>query len=267
MQQPMPNPEDISDPIMAMNMELVLMDKAFKLNYSTTTKKFHQTSTIGRLLSQIRYNAWQIARNLYGYNTVHNVENQVGQNAVQNPGIQNVGNQNELIVVTGIANQNGNGNVVAARAEVMTQLLIAQKEEAGIQLQTEEFDLMAAAGDIYEIGEMDKLSVEHSGGTVEHHPATVEETRTYFESLHNNLVTEVEKVNTVNRKMKETNADLTTELSRYRVHQEIHKIFKDEIAPIANQVDARVQNFKNHFVKEAAKFVQDFKSLAKEAFS
>ncbi|GKD51324.1 hypothetical protein Tco_1280300, partial [Tanacetum coccineum] len=26
----------------------------------------------------------------------------------------------------------------------------------------------------------------------------------------------------------------------------------------------RVQNFKNHFVKEAAKFVRDFKSLAKE---
>ncbi|GKE28061.1 hypothetical protein Tco_1443445 [Tanacetum coccineum] len=48
-------------------------------------------------------------------------------------------------------------------------------------------------------------------------------------------------------------------------HQEIHKIFKDEIIPIVNQVDARVQNFENHFMKEAAKFVRDFKSLAKEA--
>ncbi|GKA95967.1 retrovirus-related pol polyprotein from transposon TNT 1-94 [Tanacetum coccineum] len=48
-------------------------------------------------------------------------------------------------------------------------------------------------------------------------------------------------------------------------YQEFHKIIKDEIALIANQVDARVQNFKNHFVKEAAKFVRDFKSLAKEA--
>ncbi|GJR05076.1 retrovirus-related pol polyprotein from transposon TNT 1-94 [Tanacetum coccineum] len=46
---------------------------------------------------------------------------------------------------------------------------------------------------------------------------------------------------------------------------EFHKIIKDEIAPLVNQVDARVQNFKNHFVKEAAKFVRDFKSLAKEA--
>ncbi|GKB11689.1 hypothetical protein Tco_0845612 [Tanacetum coccineum] len=48
-------------------------------------------------------------------------------------------------------------------------------------------------------------------------------------------------------------------------HQEIHKIFKDEIVPIVNQVDARIQNFKNYFVKEAAKFIRDFKSLAREA--
>ncbi|GJS36821.1 hypothetical protein Tco_0535203 [Tanacetum coccineum] len=49
------------------------------------------------------------------------------------------------------------------------------------------------------------------------------------------------------------------------VHQEIHKIVKDEIFPIVNQVDARLQNFKIQFLKEAAKFVRDFKSLAKEA--
>nr|GEW61335.1 hypothetical protein [Tanacetum cinerariifolium] len=47
--------------------------------------------------------------------------------------------------------------------------------------------------------------------------------------------------------------------------KEIHKIVKDEILPIVNQVDARVQNFKIQFLKEAAKFVRDFKSLAKEA--
>nr|GEX49083.1 retrovirus-related Pol polyprotein from transposon TNT 1-94 [Tanacetum cinerariifolium] len=48
-------------------------------------------------------------------------------------------------------------------------------------------------------------------------------------------------------------------------HQELHKIVKDEIFPIVNQVDARVQNFKIQFLKEAAKFVGDFKSLVKEA--
>ncbi|GKA95028.1 hypothetical protein Tco_0817066, partial [Tanacetum coccineum] len=116
-------------------------------------------------------------------------------NAVQNSGVQNVGNPNELIVIPRIAkpnaNQNGNGNVVAARAEgngngnngnqircyncrgmgrlarnytvrprrknaayLQTQLLIAQKEEAGIQLQAKEFDLMAAAADLDEIEEV-----------------------------------------------------------------------------------------------------------------
>ncbi|GJS91051.1 hypothetical protein Tco_0773687 [Tanacetum coccineum] len=48
-------------------------------------------------------------------------------------------------------------------------------------------------------------------------------------------------------------------------YQEFHKIIKDEIAPIVSQVDARVQNFENHFVKEAAKFVRDFISLTKKA--
>ncbi|GJT05060.1 hypothetical protein Tco_0839522 [Tanacetum coccineum] len=47
-------------------------------------------------------------------------------------------------------------------------------------------------------------------------------------------------------------------------YQEFHKIIKDEIAHIVNQVDTRVQNFDNNFVKEATKFVQDIKSLAKE---
>nr|GFB27808.1 hypothetical protein [Tanacetum cinerariifolium] len=48
-------------------------------------------------------------------------------------------------------------------------------------------------------------------------------------------------------------------------HQEFHKIVREEIFPIVNQVDARVQNFEIQFLKEAAKFVGDFKSLAKEA--
>ncbi|GKF76591.1 hypothetical protein Tco_0229061 [Tanacetum coccineum] len=102
----------------------------------------------------------------------------------------NVGNQNGLIVVSGIANQNRNGNVVAARAEgnangnnvnesvttaedwvillgtaqsrprrrdaayLQTQLLIAQKEKAGIQLQAEVFDLMDTVIDRDEIEEV-----------------------------------------------------------------------------------------------------------------
>nr|GEY25921.1 uncharacterized mitochondrial protein AtMg00810-like [Tanacetum cinerariifolium] len=48
-------------------------------------------------------------------------------------------------------------------------------------------------------------------------------------------------------------------------HQELHKNVRDENFPIVNQVDARLQNFKIQFLKEAAKFVEDFKSLANEA--
>ncbi|GJS93821.1 transposon ty3-I gag-pol polyprotein [Tanacetum coccineum] len=49
------------------------------------------------------------------------------------------------------------------------------------------------------------------------------------------------------------------------VHLEIQNIFKDETASIVNQVDVRVIHFEKEFLKEAAKFVRDFKSLAKEA--
>nr|GEX58888.1 retrovirus-related Pol polyprotein from transposon TNT 1-94 [Tanacetum cinerariifolium] len=111
-------------------------------------------------------------RNQFGQYAGQVDQNQQGYNAWQN----------------GISNQNGTGNVVAARAEgsgnrnqarcyncrglghiarnctakprrrdaayLQTQLLIAQKEEAEIQLQAEEFDFMAAAGDLDEIEEV-----------------------------------------------------------------------------------------------------------------
>nr|GEX51113.1 putative ribonuclease H-like domain-containing protein [Tanacetum cinerariifolium] len=214
---------------------------------------------------------------------------------------------NRQIAQPGNANQNlnGNGNLVAARTEgnaagqdgnqircyncsgvghfsrnctvrprrrdaayLQTQLLIAQKEEAGIQLQAEEYDLMAAAADLDEIEKYTELlepipeshqvsqndnnvisevtSVEQCGEIVEQHPAIFEETRALYDSLYQNLAIEVEKVNLVNRKLKETNADLTTELARFKIQ-------------------TRVQNFEIQFLKEASKFVGDFKSLANEA--
>nr|GEW83411.1 hypothetical protein [Tanacetum cinerariifolium] len=55
--------------------------------------------------------------------------------------------------------------------------------------------------------------VEQDGETVEQHSIKFEETRALYKSLYQNLAVEVEKVNSVNRKLKETNADLTTELA------------------------------------------------------
>nr|GEV39130.1 integrase, catalytic region, zinc finger, CCHC-type, peptidase aspartic, catalytic [Tanacetum cinerariifolium] len=300
MQQPMPNLEDIIDPTTAMNMALAVMAKALKLNYSTPTNN-----------NQI------ISSNLRN-------RNQVIQNVVQNPRIQNVGNQNGQIVVPGTnQNPNGNGNLVAARAEgnktghngnqircyncrgfshfarnctvrprrrdaayLQTRLLIAQKEKTRIQLQAEEFDLIAAAANLDEIEEVnvnygsaevhnpencydneifnmftqkeqysellepipephqvpqndnnvisEGFSVEQSGGTVEQHTANVEKTCVLYDSLYNNLAIEVEKVNTVNRKLSETNVALTTDLARYKIKKDLTKQLSVEKSTVSS---------------------------------
>nr|GEZ52973.1 hypothetical protein [Tanacetum cinerariifolium] len=156
LQQPMPNPEDITDPTTAMNMALALMAKAFKLNYSTPTNNNQ------RISSNLR-NRQINAGNLAGYKDV--IGNQVIQNAVQNPRVQNVGNLNarqkgnqiRCYNCRGVGHYARNYTVRPRRRDAtyhQTQLLIAQKEEAGIQLQAEEYDLMAAAADLDEIEEV-----------------------------------------------------------------------------------------------------------------
>nr|GEW78727.1 hypothetical protein [Tanacetum cinerariifolium] len=150
MQQPMLNPKDIIDLTTAMNMALALMAKAFKLNYSTPTNNNQRISSNPRNRNQFRQYVGQNVGNLNGYNDVQNVGNQVIHNAVQNPRIHNVGNQNGLIGVPCNANQNPNknGNLVAARAEGNAT------RHNGIQLQDEEFDLMVVAADLDEIKEV-----------------------------------------------------------------------------------------------------------------
>nr|GFC72861.1 hypothetical protein [Tanacetum cinerariifolium] len=114
--------------------------------------------------NQFRQYAGQNAWNLNRYNAVQNVRNQV----TQNPRVQNVGIHNELIGAqgNGIQTQIGNGHYArncTARpkrrdaAYLQTQLLIAQKEKARIQLQGKEYDLMAAAADLDEIEEYAEL--------------------------------------------------------------------------------------------------------------
>ncbi|GJZ59243.1 integrase, catalytic region, zinc finger, CCHC-type containing protein [Tanacetum coccineum] len=164
MQQPMPNLEDITDPTTIMNMALVLMAKAFKLNYSTPTNNNQRISSYPRNR--------QIAQPGEHHEDLKNKRSgERDHRLLAEFNLLNVGNKNRLIVVAGIANHNpnGNGNVVAARAEgnaignngnqiwcyncrglghiarnctvrprrrdvayLQTQLLIAQKEEAGI---------------------------------------------------------------------------------------------------------------------------------------
>nr|GEZ88783.1 Gag-Pol polyprotein [Tanacetum cinerariifolium] len=69
-----------------------------------------------------------------------------------------------------------------------------------------------------------------------------------------------DKMKQMNKEIKPANYTKINHLSG-----ELHKIVREEIFPIVNQVDARVQNFEIQFLKEAAKFVGEFKSLANEA--
>nr|GFA75801.1 hypothetical protein [Tanacetum cinerariifolium] len=107
LQQPMPNPKDITDSTTAMNMALTLMAKAFKLNYSAPTNNNQRISlnTRNRQIAQPRMNMGQHRQiQMIGGND----GNQFRQYAGQNVGIQ-LGNGNQ--------NQIGNGNLVAACAE------------------------------------------------------------------------------------------------------------------------------------------------------
>nr|GEZ86784.1 hypothetical protein [Tanacetum cinerariifolium] len=221
------------------NMALALMAKAFKLNYSTPTNNNQ------RILS----NPWN---------------RQIAQ-----PGM-NMGQDKQMQMIGGNGNQNQirNGNLVAARAEGNA----AGQNENQIRCYNyrgvEEYDLMAAAADLYEIEEVNAncilmanlhqastsgtqtdsapvydtdgsaetdndvipvdTSVEQGGETVEQHPQNFEETCALYESLYQNLATEVEKVNSVNRKLKETNTDMTTELARFKNQERCFEISQEK---------------------------------------
>nr|GEU83823.1 retrovirus-related Pol polyprotein from transposon TNT 1-94 [Tanacetum cinerariifolium] len=351
MQQPMPNPKDITDPTTAMNMELALMAKAFKLNYSIPTNNNQRISSNprNRQIAQPRMNmgqdrhmqmvgcngenkfrqyAGQNVGNLNGYNDVQNVRNQVIQHAVQNPRIQNV--------VQGNANQNlnGNGNLVAARAKGNATGHHADLDE--IEEVNANCILMANLQQASTSGtQTDKALVYDSDGSTEHDPPVVhdseetlqlaQESRQKMKQLNKEIkpanytkinhlsggfvsqtaksheelyFSNASKTANVSKPIsipnKEFLDDTTPSVARKFInevkstivtlqravkhrmtlethnwssfaHQELHKIVKDENFPIVNQVDARVQNFEIQCLKEAAKFVGDFKSRAKEA--
>nr|GEU99540.1 hypothetical protein [Tanacetum cinerariifolium] len=143
-------------------------------------------------------------------------------------------------------------------------------------------------------------SVEQSGRIVEQHPANVDKTRVFVsqmaksrEELHfsntskmtnvskpisipieefsddttpsvaQKILNEVKSTIVTLQRVVKQRMTLETHNWSSSAHQKLYTIVKDEIFPIVNQVDARVQNFEIQFFKEAAKFVGDFKSLAK----
>nr|GEV90787.1 hypothetical protein [Tanacetum cinerariifolium] len=185
-QQTMPNPEDIIDPTTAMNMVLALMAKAFKLNYSTPTNNNQRISSNprnrqiaqpgmnmgqdrkmkmvgGNGENQFRQYAGHNVGNLNGYNAVQNVresgcsESKSLESRAEGNAAGKNGNQIRCYNCRGVGHYARNCTVRPKRrdaAYLQRQLLIAQKEQAGIQLQAEEFDLMAAVADLDEIEEV-----------------------------------------------------------------------------------------------------------------
>ncbi|GKA39152.1 hypothetical protein Tco_0731703 [Tanacetum coccineum] len=131
------------------------MAKAFKLNYSTPTNNQRislnphnrQIAQPGINLDQDRYCRW--------FENVNQNENgNIIAAQAEGNGNGNNGNRIRCYNYKGIGHLARNCTVKPRRSDaayLQTQLLIAQKEEVGIQLQAKEFDLMAATGDIEEI--------------------------------------------------------------------------------------------------------------------
>nr|GEZ67516.1 hypothetical protein [Tanacetum cinerariifolium] len=212
--------------------------------------------------------------NQFGQYAGQAAQNQQGFNAWQNCGIQGAQNVARCYNCRGLGHIARNCTARPRRrdaAYLQTQLLIAQKEEAGIQLQTEEFDFMATAGDLDKIEEVnancilmanlqqastsdtqhDKAPVYDTDGLAENdnhvksvsptmvqHGDTVEtifapneETRDHQETVYRNLVDQVSRVNMINCNMRATNAELKSELAGYK-NQEQRVEIKEHDPPV-----------------------------------
>ncbi|GJS62939.1 hypothetical protein Tco_0677503 [Tanacetum coccineum] len=282
MQQPMQNPKDISDPTTALDMALELIQIAQSgMNIDQDRHMLMVDDNVG---------------NRFRENAVQNVGYLDGQHAVQNLGTQNVGNQNGHSVVQGIANQHGNRNIalkeeagiqltqeefdfmaaagayeeikrVNANFTLKDNLQQAstsgtQTDKAPVYDSDESAELLEPIPESHQVPQNDSnvisevSSVEQSGGIVEQHLATPEETRALYDSLYNILSTEVKKVNSVNRKLRETNADLTTELARYKNQEKKRKRLKsdfkireDELLDKQIQLENMIKELDNILVK------------------
>nr|GEX16491.1 hypothetical protein [Tanacetum cinerariifolium] len=228
------------------------------------TKDLH-TADYTQLYDFLKYNQKENVGNLNGYNDIQNVRNQ---------------------------NPNGNGNLVAARAEAdldeiekvnancILMANLQQTSTSGTQTnkalvhdsdgstevhnyedcydneifnmftQEEQYtELLEPIHEPHQVTKNDNnvifmvFSVEQSEETVEQHPANVEETRVLYDSLYNNLAIEVVKVNTVNRKLKETNTKFTTELARFKIKKSVLKLVKKNMTNLKDVI-RRVDNTK-----------------------
>nr|GEZ38246.1 hypothetical protein [Tanacetum cinerariifolium] len=226
------------------------------------------------------------------YNQTENVRNQVIQHAVQNPRIHNVvqGNGNQ--------NLNGNGNLVAARAEgnavghkgnqimcynyrgvghfarnctvrprrrdaayLQTQLLIAQKEEAGIQLHAKEFDLMATATDPDEIEEVNVTCIlmanlqqaSTSGTQTDKAPVYDSDRSAEINALHLNsgkqIMTLNEEIFDLNKQLSKEKSTVSFLIKEKKKLKSNFKTREDQLHDKQIQLEKKIKELNNSLVK------------------
>nr|GFB28640.1 hypothetical protein [Tanacetum cinerariifolium] len=286
----MPNPEDITDPTTTMNMELALMAKEFKLNYSTSINNNQRISSNphNRQIAQPGMNMGQDRQmQMVGGNDGNQFRQYAGQNVGNLNGYNDVQN-----------NSNGNGNLVAARAEgnatghngnqircyncrglghfarnctvkprrrdaayLQTQLLIAQKEEAGIQLQAKEFDLMAAAADLDKIEEVNENCIlmanlrqaSTSGTQTDKAPVYDSDGSTEINALHlssgKQIMTLNEEISDLNKQLSVEKSTISYLLEKKKKLKSDFEIREDKLLDKQIQHEKKIKELENILVK------------------
>ncbi|GJW47999.1 hypothetical protein Tco_0079645 [Tanacetum coccineum] len=249
MQQPMPNLEDISVPTTAMNMALVLMDKAFKLNNSTLTNN-NQIISLNPRNRQIAQSGMNMGPDKQMQMVRGNGRNLFRQYAEQNVGNLNgysVTTAEDWVIMLGTAQLGqGDGMLLIFRLRDINEIeevsasciLMANLQQAlTTGTRTDNAPVYDSDGsdevhhsencyenDIFNMFTQEEY-VEQSGGTVDQNPTTVEETCALYDSLYNNLSIEVEKVN---KEIANLNDQLSKEKSTVSYLQQEKKKLKSD---------------------------------------
>nr|GEW37828.1 hypothetical protein [Tanacetum cinerariifolium] len=274
MQQPMPNLEDITDPTTALNMALALMAKAFKLNYSTPTNNNQMISSNppNRQIAQPGMNMGQDRQMQMvgdGSAEVHDYEN-CDDNEIFNMFTQEEQYtellepipkphqvpQNDNNVISEVTSMEQSGEKVEqhpANFEETRALYDSLYQNLAIEVEKSREELYFS-NDSKTVNVTKSISIPNKEFSDDTTPSVA---RKFLNEVKGTIVT-LQCV--VKHRM-----TLETHNWSSSAHQELYKIVRDENFLIVNQVDARVQNFEIQFLKEAVKFVGDFKSLAKEA--
>ncbi|GKC30854.1 hypothetical protein Tco_1038148 [Tanacetum coccineum] len=212
-------------------------------------------------------------RNPFRQNVVQNVGHLVGQ------GIQNVGNRNGLSVFLEIANQYGNGNVKTTPAEGNGNGINEEFEfmaAADAYAETERVKVICTSKDTLQQAstsgtQSDNAPIYNSDGSTELLEPIPEPRQ--VQQNDSNVISAVSSVEQGGGTVEQYPANLSKEKSTVSSLQEEKKrlksdlkIRKDELLDKQIQLENKIKELDNILVKtEAAKFVRDFQSLAKEA--